>query len=238
MKKITHVLLICFCIFGFVPKADALFEIFTAFTKRTRTINELLLEALSTPNASWKRLGMPFVGDYETSSTYIPSSVSPDHYNTWFEFAEKNHSKHPSIRTLTAFFEEDKAASQKITTEKHRIYEDRSQCFESHYVKTANQMLSDENSITYEITGLMKKREGTVKTSTDFMGATNKVRDFPETFSEKLVEYSLIWVVDLGNQNFRTYTYKSVETLPTAEEKKYLLDLFKYMEGKVQNVQS
>ena len=74
--------------------------------------------------------------------------------------------------------------------------------------------------------------------STNFMGGSTKKHVFSEEPKENLKEYDLTWIVDLGNRNFRTYTFKSKDTIPTPEEKKYLIDLFEYMEAKIQNVQS
>lgn len=236
MKKNLSILLTLFAVIGFTPKAEAFLDMFVVYGKRNNQINEMILEALSTPRSSWKRVRVPVTEEYESYSTYIPGSSNEDDSKKQFFFTELRHAKHPSLHTLNDLFKNDNKSVEKINSEKPKIIHNSNKIIEVSAVSSANTISSEENSIAYEITTINRKRDGVVKYSTNFMGESNSEFTFNDPAKEDLKEYNLIWTIDLGNRNFRNYMFRSKDTIPTPEEKKYLLDLFRYMEAQIANV--
>lgn len=82
------------------PKAEALLDIFTVYGKRSNSINNIILEALITPDKEWVRSRVPIPEEIETACTYTPKGIDKKDPSTAFYFSELNLKNHTTLHTL------------------------------------------------------------------------------------------------------------------------------------------
>jgi len=237
MKKTIAFLFVYFAIFGFIPKAEAFLDLFVVHGKRNNTINKIILESLNTDKTKWYRSQLPFTKDYTTESIYLLEAERNTDVKRSFSLAEFNYKNHPTLHSLKDIFAKEKDLGEKLKSHQPVTYRSGNGVIEKDRIlQDISIIFQNENSIGYEMGIFDVKQKGKVSVTENLFGEREEKEILSENEERKLRFCDIRWVVDIGNSNFRSYNFRIKDRLPTPEEKKYLLDLFQYMEAQIQNV--
>lgn len=241
--KVFRIILFFAIFMGSAAPADALIDLFTIYNKRNRTIDEIIMNTLDTPENRWQRIRAPINEDYKSWCAYAPKGEVRGDEKIQFRLHEFHYAKHPKIHTLNDIYvaEQELAETEQNSgiTEKSDVKGavTRKRLFNKVLLVSKN-----ENTICYEKVTLSSEQDG-IKTEgqKDIFGKYKGGEisyTSPEKINEVPLAYLLYWTIDLGGGEFRRYSYWLEGKNPTQEEKTYLIQLFQYMENQIKNVPS
>lgn len=211
-------------------KAEAFLDVLV-LTDHEKSIDKIIIDSLQTSGTKWVRLGYPTLGEYSSRSVYVPKKDMWKENKTIFGFEEFYISKHPEFQTLDDMIMVDKLLFNQKSEAK--IEKDIDKKLNLKRLITKGEIFfQDEKSFCTEVQCLISEREvnKTAKDRNNIYG--------PEIIHSIPVDYCLAWTVDLGEGNFRKYNFQYSEKKPSEEEKIQMINFFKYLEDRIQNVQS
>lgn len=233
--------LILMAIFTSNPtQAEAFLDIFSSGNKHDRSISEIVLKSLDSPDVKWIWIKPPKNEKYKNTNVYVPEKEIQNEERVMLRLVEFHLSKHPRMHTINDLFLEDKKLFNK---ESKPVVKNQTDYF-ANLEKAFNKVeivFQNENSICYEVQCLLSSQKVKIepeetKISGDYFIFASMIPDGPETILP--VIYVLNWIVDIGGGEFRKYSYALKEYKPSEEEKNNLIELFKYMEERIKSVPS
>lgn len=218
---------------AFPPKAEAIFDIFTVYGKRNNTINEIILEALSTPDNKWQRTRAPIQDRPIAWASYGQLGDS----SKSFEYQELHFTNHPKTRTLEDLRKEAEELPKKPCGESTSHFADGT-VSRARGFYTTQFFTNTPHSFCHEEVKWRAEQKVKYTSTTNIMGQTTEqyTELEPEVIQNPPLEYSLYMTVDLGQGEFRRYVFKLTKKIPSEEEKTYLTQLFQYMESQIAHV--
>lgn len=239
MKKIFLSLILLLA--ALPQNTEALLDIFTVYGKRNNQIKSIIYETLGTQNTKWVRVRSPITeSDGLCTWSVYRKEQDENAENPELElyFSELHYSKHPSIRTIDQIFECEKKineieAGKKCTDNRGNMLT---------YRVRININLIDQNdrAVLYDIAHFVSEQKMKYVEKKSLFGPTidEIISVEPEVIEKTPQVYQLIWVVDVGNGEFREYRFVVKGKVPTPEERNYMVHLIQKIEERIKNVQS
>ncbi len=215
-------LIIGFLFLAVTSRTEAFFDMFVTYGKQNNQIDAIIQKALDTPDQKWKRTLVPV----EDNEGEILCAYSPEHEN-------KNNPEHSfalsrfkdnkkTQNTGSSLFSIAKSKAEKLTATVTTHGSEKLKKVK--YTCPLLMIPNDENTICYE-TFLCQQELSDENNPGPVIYQANHYQ-----------KHAICWILDFGGGKIRTYQYRVYRRLIQPEEKAYILELFKYMEAQLKNV--
>jgi hypothetical protein len=241
MNKIRIFLSLILILAALPQKTEALLDIFTVYGKRNNQIKSIICETLSNFKTKWIRVRSPITENDGFSTWSVYRKEQDENANNpelELYFSEFHYGKHPTIQTLNQIFETEKKLAKLEIGKKCTDNRGNMSIYRVHI--NFDLIDQNENNLLYDQAFFSSEQKMKYVDKKPLFGPATEeiISEEPEVIEKTPSTYQLIWVIDLGNREFREYRFVVSRKVPTPEERSYMIQIFQKIETRIRNVQS